>query len=72
MTMYHTDPPPTYPEFLKGAIPRKRAVATMCPGCGNVESMWSPTPNGVMVCPYCNVRLIVALSMPSPLRHLSA
>jgi hypothetical protein len=66
MSMYHTDPPPLYEEFLHGPIPRKKTLLTMCPNpkCRSMQVMWSPLVNGVSVCPYCNTRLINKLSTP--------
>lgn len=65
---YHTDPPPSYSEFLRSPIPRQKTVFTICPGCGNQMVVWSPTVNGVLVCPTCNCRLISENSRPFPHR----
>jgi len=61
MSMYHTDPPPEYHEFLHGPIPRQKHVFVICPGCGNSFLAWSSN-YGVMCCPTCDTRLIHKLA----------
>jgi ribosomal protein S27E len=65
---YHTVPPPSYPEFLNSPIPRKKTVRVLCPDCERVMVMWSPTVGGVLVCPYCNCRLVDEYTRPFPHR----
>ena len=49
---------PEYEDFLRGPIPISKRLITLCHGCGSVQVMWSPNVGGVLVCPYCNTRLL--------------
>jgi len=50
--------------FLRGPISKKKTFLTFCQGCGSIQVMWSPTVTGVLVCPYCNTRLLESRSAP--------
>jgi hypothetical protein len=50
-------PKPAWLAALKGPIPSKRRIPTVCTECGLREVTWTPTIDGVLKCRHCNGRL---------------